>query len=275
MKFNCPECGKALKVRDEMAGKKGRCPACKAGVVVPALATPATKPSPSKPPEPPPLPSAEHTFEITQESRNNPKWRLSIFRDRLSFNALRGDNFFEIFRSEAVDRVRTTRFLFIPPFVTIKRGKKKLTFKLTAEAYRVINQWFGYATLLKTTLKQRFSWCLPIGILYLLGSMPLPSDPEGGYAATPIDAFGATLGTILILLSILMKIKPHPVLFLADSAWFGLLAGYTVWQIMNGASMYWLIAVALQLLLMVSGMGHYGNITNITDSTARAGELSS
>ena len=33
-------CGKQLKVKDELAGKKIRCPACQAAVVVPAAAPP-------------------------------------------------------------------------------------------------------------------------------------------------------------------------------------------------------------------------------------------
>ena len=275
MHFSCPECGKPLKVRHEMAGKKGRCPACKATVVVPAPAASAVKGSLKKPPEPPPLTAPEYTFEIEQENRHNPKWRLSIFRNRLSFNAHQGDGFFEVPRTASVDRLRTTCLFFVPPILTIKRDKKKLSFKLTAEAYAAINRWIGKAALLKTTLKQRFSWCLPIGILYLLGSIPMPSDPEAGFDAIPFDPFGAALGAILILLSILMKIKPHPALFLADSAWFGLLSIYTVWQIVNGASMYWLIAVALQFMLMISGISHYHNFVDLTDLPVKAGEVSS
>jgi len=33
--FNCPQCGHGLGVKDEMAGKQGRCPACREAVQVP------------------------------------------------------------------------------------------------------------------------------------------------------------------------------------------------------------------------------------------------
>jgi len=38
MKFNCPHCQKALNVKDELAGKKGKCPFCGQALVVPAPA---------------------------------------------------------------------------------------------------------------------------------------------------------------------------------------------------------------------------------------------
>ena len=40
MKFDCPACGKTLNVKDEMAGKKGKCPNCGAKVTVPSAETP-------------------------------------------------------------------------------------------------------------------------------------------------------------------------------------------------------------------------------------------
>jgi len=35
MKFNCPHCQKALNVKDEIAGKKGKCPSCGGAVTIP------------------------------------------------------------------------------------------------------------------------------------------------------------------------------------------------------------------------------------------------
>src|SRR5277367_1465168 len=34
--FNCSQCGEKLKVKDELAGKKGKCPRCQHSVTVPA-----------------------------------------------------------------------------------------------------------------------------------------------------------------------------------------------------------------------------------------------
>src|SRR6266536_3007200 len=38
IRFKCPKCGAELNVKDELAGKQGRCPACKNAVTVPRLA---------------------------------------------------------------------------------------------------------------------------------------------------------------------------------------------------------------------------------------------
>src|SRR5436309_15287527 len=47
--FNCPNCHKPLRVKDELAGKKGPCPHCKKLVTVPkpaaAPSTPLPKPA--------------------------------------------------------------------------------------------------------------------------------------------------------------------------------------------------------------------------------------
>jgi hypothetical protein len=49
--FNCPHCQKPLKVKDELAGKKGPCPACKKLLTVPQ---PAAAPKAAAPPPPAP-----------------------------------------------------------------------------------------------------------------------------------------------------------------------------------------------------------------------------
>ena len=70
IEFTCPTCQKVLKLRDEAAGKTGKCPFCKSVITVPASAladddmieiVPANAPkspvaSPPKPPRPVPPP---------------------------------------------------------------------------------------------------------------------------------------------------------------------------------------------------------------------------
>lgn len=56
MRLKC-KCGKVLKIKDELAGKRIRCPGCKAAISVPSLAKDeapvAPEPEPSQPPAPP------------------------------------------------------------------------------------------------------------------------------------------------------------------------------------------------------------------------------
>ena len=75
--------------------------------------------------------------------------------------------------------------------------------------------------------------------------------------ALPFDPINAALGITLIILSIIMKVKPHHALFLADSAWFMLLMAVTAYQIFLGASLFWWIAVAAQLFLIVTGVNQF------------------
>ena len=49
--FNCP-CGKTLRVPDDSAGKRAKCPACSAVVAIPL---PPPPPTPPAPPEPEPV----------------------------------------------------------------------------------------------------------------------------------------------------------------------------------------------------------------------------
>ena len=42
IRFRCPHCKKPLQVKDHLAGKKGTCPTCKKGVVIPSAPAPST-----------------------------------------------------------------------------------------------------------------------------------------------------------------------------------------------------------------------------------------
>ena len=65
IEFVCPSCGRVLRLRDEAAGKRGRCPHCKSVITVPESAVsdddlieilPGKSPTPKKPPTAPAQP---------------------------------------------------------------------------------------------------------------------------------------------------------------------------------------------------------------------------
>jgi predicted Zn finger-like uncharacterized protein len=67
IEFDCPVCGAVIRVKDEAAGKKGRCPKCKTLLLIPEPDD-EPPPSPSPPPAPvvpaasiPPAPAAEQS----------------------------------------------------------------------------------------------------------------------------------------------------------------------------------------------------------------------
>ena len=71
IEFICPTCGKTLKLRDEAAGKRGRCPFCKGVVTVPSadseedelveIIPPTAPKTEQRPPAPPPPAEARTT----------------------------------------------------------------------------------------------------------------------------------------------------------------------------------------------------------------------
>ena len=263
MKFTCPGCNKTLKVADEMAGKKGKCPACKTAVTVPHKTETQAQIPVKEAYTPPPLPTPDHTFEIDQETRKKQKWHLELYGDKLTLRSLEEDTYVEIPHDQAIDKIKTAKIFIMPPLLMIKDNKKKLSFRIAPDVDEIVNDWIGKPVLLKATLKQRLGWCLPIGIIYVLGSLPLAGDPTIGLVALPFDPIGMSLGVALIILSILMKTKPQPILFLADSVWFFLLLCYTVFQILSGASIYWGIAILVHIMLIISGISHYKNFSGV------------
>lgn len=87
--FTCT-CGKMLRVKDELAGRKVRCPECTAAVAVPQSA-PAWEvvedaPAPAIAAAPPPLPRAKavpvQRFEIDDEDEERPRRRRRDEEDR-------------------------------------------------------------------------------------------------------------------------------------------------------------------------------------------------
>jgi hypothetical protein len=64
IKFNCPKCGQELNVKDEMAGKQGKCPKCKSTVTVPTPAAP--RPAAAPPVRKKPVPEVEEVEEVEE-----------------------------------------------------------------------------------------------------------------------------------------------------------------------------------------------------------------
>ena len=263
MKFTCPGCGKILKVADGMAGKKGRCPGCKSIVTIPASTGPDSRRSAQKSPAPPPLPTPDHIFLFEEENRKKTKWEISLFKDKMTLQSKETHTSLTIFRDDAANKIKMSRLYIVPPLLLIKDSETKLNFRIKSEEYDILSEWVGKGTLLKTTLKQRLAYCIPIGILYLWASLPVSGDPASGLAPVPFDPISFGLGIILILISILAKIMPHPALFLLDSGWFFLLMSYTIMQILKGSSLYWGILVVLYIIVIISGILHYKNFASV------------
>ena len=66
IKFKCSKCGHEMTVKDELAGKQGKCPACKAVLTVPAPGA-ASKPAAAAPSRPAPSPPKKVVEEVEED----------------------------------------------------------------------------------------------------------------------------------------------------------------------------------------------------------------
>ena len=101
---------------------------------------------------------------------------------------------------------------------------------------------------------------MPIGILIAISSLPVPGSAQAGIEPISFNPAFAALGVLLIAGAILARRRPHPALFLIDSAWFLVVAGTLVWRVAHGASPLWLFLAVPQLLLVWSGVSLFRDL---------------
>lgn len=95
---------------------------------------------------------------------------------------------------------------------------------------------------------------MPIGILFLLGSLPVEADPAAGVEAVPFDLFFALMGGLLLVQGAAAQKWPHDVFLLLDSIWFAALTVSSVLGILDGGNVLWGLAVIMQCWLTYTGI---------------------
>ena len=199
-------------------------------------------------PGPPP-----ETLEGAETGRKPQRWTLRLFRDGFRGERQDGAASFHVLRAKLLDAIQIVDGLLVKRTLVVRKPRRT-TLQFGPPAFRRLSRWIGEPTLLRLALKQRLSWTIPIGILFVLGSVPLPGDPEAGVEAIPFNPVSAALGTFLIVQGLASKRLPRPVFFLLDALWFLGLAADTVYRVWAGQSPYWLVLVVLQLGLAASGL---------------------
>lgn len=199
------------------------------------------------------------TFEVVAEAGRKGPWTISLDADRLTIAAVNGVESFEIARAEAEEKAELRESALTNPFLIVSIPKKKVVFKLDRDQAVLFKNWMGPPTMagLRAALKRRLRWSLPIGILFVLASLPLPANPEAGLEAVPFDPVIASFGVSLLVLSILTRLWHRRVLFLLDGIWFSLLALNLAAGIVRGDSPWWIIVVMLLIMGAKSGFSEY------------------
>ena len=206
------------------------------------------------------------TFEVVAEVGRKGAWTVSLGADSLTIAAVDGDESFQIARAEAEEKAELRESRLTNPFLVVSIAKKKVIFKLDHVQAESLKEWLGPPTMigLKVALRRRLRWSLPIGILFVLASLPWPANPEAGLEAVPFDPVSGSFGVSLLALSILTRFWHHRILFLLDGVWFSLLAVNVALGIYRGDSPWWMIIVIVLMVGAKSGFSEYKRFASLS-----------
>ncbi|UCH49847.1 MAG: hypothetical protein JSU95_08830 [Betaproteobacteria bacterium] len=206
------------------------------------------------------------TFEVVAEVGRKGAWTVSLNADSLTIAAVDGEESFQIARADAEEKAELRESRLTTPFLSVSIPKKKVVFKLDRAQAASIREWLGPPTLvsLKAALKRRLRWSVPIGILFVLASLPLPANPEAGLEAVPFDPVSGFFGVSLLALSMLTRVWHHRILFLLDGVWFSLLALNVAVGILRGDSPWWTIIVIVLVIGARSGFSEYKRFDSLS-----------
>jgi hypothetical protein len=216
-------------------------------------------PSPDSVPSALPENSVLHVIPLKELGKKESGWTLTVHPDHLVL----AENGAE--RPPCV--IRRDEVLKSPPmFVESIRAfsvqsPRKITFQLTPEGNNTLAEWVGLPVLAAFHLKQRFSWALPVAIIWTLGSLPwspfISSD-----VTLPFNPFGFGLGVFLMVTYVLARYRPRPILFLFDALGVLGIGIYFVAGVINGRSKYWLVLVLVLVLTAIGGFRKFVRYRN-------------
>ena len=186
-----------------------------------------------------------------ERARKQKSWTISL-GDQLSATCADGSSF-SLSREEAIKKVFILDGLIARRTVSFKKPVKK-TLQMDSQSFNAFGNWLGYKPMLKILIKQQFSWIFVLGILYILGSLPIPGDAHAGTMAIPFKPVDMGLGLTLIFLGLFSRRFPDRIYFLIDSAWVFILSIMTFLNQLKDNSTYGLFFLLLQLSIVVSGI---------------------
>lgn len=190
-------------------------------------------------------------YEIAEANSAQTKWTISLFADHFRLETAAREPQ-EVARSELRERVQLfDSGPFLRRVLTVKIGKKRPIFRLSPEAFAAVSDWIGPPTRedLALSLKRRFGWVVPVGVLFVVTALPV--------AELPWDPVALVLGAALIVTGLVAKWAPHRVFFALDSLWFSFLSANSIYALVEEWSWLRLGLLVLQLALVRSGWREY------------------
>jgi len=201
-------------------------------------------------------------FAIAEMSTKKRAYTLTLLADQVQFTDRETGQVEQIWRHQARERIEVHDSLVMRRTIVAKIPKR-VTFKLEPETFAALESWLGVRTRagLEFELERRMRFMIPIGLLFILGALPLAGVPAVGAVGDSLDPRGLALGMGLLVLAGLAKWKPHRLLFLLDGLWFLALAADVAWDVSRGASPLWLVWVVVLLMVAIHPFSLYRRFT--------------
>ena len=213
-------------------------------------------------------------MELKSLNRKQGDWTLEVSDAGATFRRGDGDERIDVPRPVLREECNLLPVLGGQGVLVVRHGKRKLKFVLTPEQKDSLDLALGPETpeSLRLTLKRRYALCVPLAVLFVLTSLPFPADEAAGFEAVPFSPLSLILGIGLLGLWVHARLAPRSYLFVADSAWFLVLAASTVWDILRGwSSVWWLVWVVLLVHLASQGLQQHKRFRSV-GSTSEAPE---
>lgn len=204
-------------------------------------------------------------LSLTELGKPAKTWTLTLHPAHLGLAESPGEPPYVILREE----VMKSAMLIEGMNAFAVKAPHKATFKLAPEGTAALAEWIGKPVLAAFYLRRRYAWVLPVAVIWLVASLPMPGNPSAGVEPTRFDPVGFGLGLTLVVSWACAKWRPHPLLFLVDSLWFLMLAGYLVRDILQGRSMAWVLLVVLLLWMVVTGLKHFTRFRGTNVATVK------
>ena len=153
-----------------------------------------------------------------------------------------------------------TRFIMVPwgQTVVFKLEKQHL-FRPGPGPFQQLKDWVGPPSYdqLKRELRRRSGWTLAMGIIFVFLALPATGDPSADIPNRSLNPFLLILGLLPLGMWAIARFRPHAAFFLVDAAWFTALGGSLVLSIWRGESLWWLLVVVLNSLMVLGAWTLY------------------
>jgi hypothetical protein len=173
-------------------------------------------------------------------------WVMTFEGDSVVLAPRRGDGVEYEFARHEVGEFVTLKDPAVGGPCLIAKSDKRMGFRLSRRAAAAYAEWRGPLRVadLRKALKASTSWAIPIGILYLVGSLPIAGDDP-----LPLDVTGLVLGGGLVAIGIVGRLLATRWIFVIDAVWWVVFGTWISIGVVQGDSPWWLALVALAVML--------------------------